>query len=93
MAIVTNRLGMPTGEVHPRDTSQPQWKITGAVAHGFDAHQDRAEPAAPAGLTPCGGRKPCPLLNNPLPVARLLAGGRSRRQQALVNALSACAAQ
>ena len=33
VAIVTNRLGMPTGEFIPRDTSQPQWKITGVVAH------------------------------------------------------------
>lgn len=33
VAVVTNRLGMPTGEFIPRDTSQPQWKITGVVAH------------------------------------------------------------
>ncbi len=33
VAVVTNRLGMPTGELIPRDTSQPQWKITGVVAH------------------------------------------------------------
>ncbi len=33
VAVVTNRLGMPTGELIPRDTSQAQWKITGAVAH------------------------------------------------------------
>lgn len=33
VAVVTNRLGMPTGELIPRDTSQPQWKIVGVVAH------------------------------------------------------------
>ena len=33
VAVVTNRLGMPTGELIPRDTSQPQWKIIGVVAH------------------------------------------------------------
>ena len=33
VAVVTNRLGMPTGELIPRDTSLAQWKITGAVAH------------------------------------------------------------
>ena len=33
VAVVTNRLGMPTGELIPRDTSLAQWKITGAGAH------------------------------------------------------------
>lgn len=33
VAVVTNRLGMPTGELIPRDTAQPQWKIVGVVAH------------------------------------------------------------
>jgi hypothetical protein len=33
VAVVTNRLGMPTGELIPRDTGVPQWKITGVVAH------------------------------------------------------------
>lgn len=33
VAVVTNRSGMPTGEMIPRDTSQPAWKITGPVAH------------------------------------------------------------
>ncbi|WP_119964287.1 HD-GYP domain-containing protein [Simplicispira lacusdiani] len=33
VAVVTNRAGMPTGEMIPRDTAQPAWKITGPVAH------------------------------------------------------------
>ncbi len=32
VAVVLNRSGMPTGEPIPRDTAQPAWKITGAVA-------------------------------------------------------------
>lgn len=32
VAVVTNRDGMATGEPIPRDTSNPQWKITGVVA-------------------------------------------------------------
>ena len=33
VAVVTNREGMPTGEMIPRDTALPQWKILGPVAH------------------------------------------------------------
>ncbi|MDD2546043.1 MAG: phosphohydrolase [Burkholderiaceae bacterium] len=32
VAVVMNREGMPTGELIPRDTSQPTWKIAGVVA-------------------------------------------------------------
>lgn len=33
VAVVMNRDGMPTGEMIPRDTSQPAWKIAGVVAY------------------------------------------------------------
>ncbi|GAB3365297.1 MULTISPECIES: HD-GYP domain-containing protein [Giesbergeria] len=33
VAVVLNRQGMPTGELIPRDTAMPHWKITGVVAH------------------------------------------------------------
>ena len=33
VAVVMNRLGMPTGELIPRNTAQPSCKITGPVAH------------------------------------------------------------
>lgn len=32
VAVLLNRNGMPTGELIPRDTALPAWKITGAVA-------------------------------------------------------------
>lgn len=32
VAVVLNRNGMPTGELIPRDTAQPAWKVTGAIA-------------------------------------------------------------
>lgn len=32
VAVLLNRNDMPTGEMIPRDTAQPAWKITGAVA-------------------------------------------------------------
>ena len=32
VAVVLNRGGMPTGELIPRDTAQPQWKVVAAVA-------------------------------------------------------------
>lgn len=32
VAVVMNRDGMPTGELIPRDTSQPSWKIASVVA-------------------------------------------------------------
>ena len=32
VALVTNRNGLPTGELIPRDTSQAAWKIAGVVA-------------------------------------------------------------
>ena len=32
VALVTNRNGLPTGELITRDTSQSAWKITGVVA-------------------------------------------------------------
>lgn len=32
VAVLTNRDGMPTGELIPRDTAQAQWKIAGVVA-------------------------------------------------------------
>jgi len=31
VAVLLNRSGMPTGEMIPRDTAQPAWKITAAV--------------------------------------------------------------
>ncbi len=34
VAVVLNRDGLPTGELIPRDTAQPQWKITAAVPAG-----------------------------------------------------------
>lgn len=33
VAVVLSRSGMPTGEMIPRDTAQPAWKIAGPVAH------------------------------------------------------------
>ncbi len=33
VAVVLSRTGMPTGEMIPRDTAQPAWKISGPVAH------------------------------------------------------------
>lgn len=33
VAVVLNRQGMPTGELIPRDTAQPSYKIVGVVAH------------------------------------------------------------
>ena len=33
VAVVLNRQGMPTGELIPRDTTQPNFKIIGVVAH------------------------------------------------------------
>ncbi len=33
VAVVLNRQGMPTGELIPRDTTQPNYKIVGVVAH------------------------------------------------------------
>ena len=33
VAVVLNRQGMPTGELIPRDTTQPSFKIIGVVAH------------------------------------------------------------
>lgn len=32
VAVLLNREGMPTGEMIPRDSSQPAWKITGVVS-------------------------------------------------------------
>jgi len=29
---VRSRTGMPTGELIPRDTAQPNWRITGVVS-------------------------------------------------------------
>jgi len=33
VAVVISRTGMPTGEMIPRDTTLPNWKITGPVAY------------------------------------------------------------
>jgi hypothetical protein len=33
VAVVLGRTGMPTGEMIPRDTAQPNWKVAGPVAH------------------------------------------------------------
>ena len=33
VAVVISRTGMPTGEMIPRDTTLPHWKITGPVAY------------------------------------------------------------
>lgn len=33
VAMLINRNAMPTGEILPRETALPAWKITGAVAH------------------------------------------------------------
>ena len=32
VAVVRSRTGMPTGELIPRDTAQPNWRITGVVS-------------------------------------------------------------
>lgn len=32
VAVVRSRTGLPTGELIPRDTSQPSWRITGVVS-------------------------------------------------------------
>ena len=33
VAVVISRTGMPTGELIPRDTSLPAWKISGPLGH------------------------------------------------------------
>lgn len=32
VAVVRGRTGMPTGELIPRDTAKPEWRVTGALA-------------------------------------------------------------